>query len=129
MTSQLNPAQIADDVLINAPEVTAAAVAPVAIKPMAEPVPAQPVLYDDTTSQRHGRVAARSINMSLKTATGEGLDNDTSDTLGDILSEVFGLASRHLNRMVYIAILGVCVVPMIAVVAMKILKTNGEGTE
>lgn len=127
MAEQLNMSAIGDDVLMNAPPVTAGA--PASLPEAHAETPAQPVLYDDATSSRHGRVAARSINMGFKAATGEGLDSDTSQTLGDVLGEMFGLASRHVNRLVYIAMLGMCVVPLIAVVLLKVLKPEAAQNE
>lgn len=120
MNKPLNPSAIADDVMTNAPPVTAGM--PVPVTTNVEPEPAQPALYEDGVTSRHGKVAARSINMSLKTATGEELDPDMSATLGDILGEIFGLASRHVSRMVYMVMLALCVLPVLAAVLAKILK-------
>jgi hypothetical protein len=76
----------------------------------------------DETSQRHGRVAAKSVAVGFKGITGDALEEDISTTMGDVMGELFGAISRTGSKGFYWGTLGLCLTPLAAVIGWKVAQ-------
>ena len=92
----------------------------------AVPQPAGVSLYDDEAAKRHGRIAAKSLAIGYKGLVRDDLDGDIRDTIGDAMGEVFTAASRAGSRMMYWAVLGLALAPLLAVMVSKAMETMKE---
>lgn len=83
----------------------------------------------DENSLRHGRVAAKSMAVGYKGLTGEPLEEDISGTFADVMGELFGAVSRTGSRGLYYGVLGLCVLPVCAVIGTKVAQVLWSGNE